>query len=62
LKDKRHGQLLVQFDGGTEADFQAAKEYIENQGIIVEVLGHKGKSFATFAKTGSVASSPINCS
>ncbi|MCB6520423.1 NIL domain-containing protein [Parabacteroides distasonis] len=36
LKDKRHGQLLVQFDGGTEADFQAAKEYIENQGIIVE--------------------------
>lgn len=36
LKEKRHGQLLVQFSGGTEADFLAAKDYIKSQGIIIE--------------------------
>ncbi|MBO0453162.1 methionine ABC transporter ATP-binding protein [Candidatus Enterococcus murrayae] len=36
LKEKRHGQLLVQFDGGTETDFQLAKEYIRSQGVLIE--------------------------
>lgn len=36
LKEKRHGQLLVQFDGGTEADFQSAKTYIKSQGVLIE--------------------------
>ncbi|MGO3115934.1 methionine ABC transporter ATP-binding protein [Enterococcus pseudoavium] len=36
LKEKRHGQLLVQFDGGTEADFNAAKAYIKSQGVLIK--------------------------
>lgn len=36
LKEKRHGQLLVQFDGGTETDFHLAKEYVRSQGVLIE--------------------------
>ncbi|GCF92992.1 methionine import ATP-binding protein MetN 1 [Enterococcus florum] len=36
LKDQRHGQLLVQLTGGTEAEFAEAKAYIASQGIIIE--------------------------
>ncbi|MEG0628364.1 MAG: ATP-binding cassette domain-containing protein [Enterococcus sp.] len=36
LKEKRHGQLLVQFSGGEEADFLAAKDYIKSQGVLIK--------------------------
>ncbi|MGM0240833.1 methionine ABC transporter ATP-binding protein [Enterococcus sp. AZ103] len=36
LKEKPHGHLLVQLEGGSEAEFQAAKAYIASQGVFIE--------------------------